>query len=296
MRIAVTGGTGFIGKHLVRYLLDLGHEVAVISRSASHGPWGVPAATWKQLQENPGALGHVDGIVNLAGESINQRWSEAAKRRILDSRLEAAARVSEWVERLDRKPEVVVNGSGMSIYGVSETETFDEASPHRVMDFLSGVVEQWEEAADRIRGVRLVKLRIGLVLDSEGGALPKMALPYKLGVGGKVGSGRQWNSWIHIRDMVRLIEFCLTHGEVQGPINATAPGPVRNDDFGRALGRALGRPHWMPVPSLAFKLLFGELSSLLLTGQKVLPAAALKYGFRFEYPDLDSALKDLYKC
>lgn len=293
MRIAVTGGTGFIGGHLVRYLADKGHRVAVVSRTRSGSTGGAERLTWGDLEHEENCEGW-DAIVNLAGETINQRWTSAAKSRILESRKEAAYRVADWVARMAAKPRVVLNGSGMNIYGTSETAVFDERSTDRGSDFLSGVVTEWEKAADRIEGVRLVKVRVGLVLGADGGALPPMALPYKLGVGGRVGSGNQWLSWIHITDMVRLMEFALEHSEITGPINATAPHPVTNDSFGRTLGQVLRRPHWMPVPSAAMKLIFGELSDLLLKGQHVLPAKLLEHGFRFEYPELEPALRSLY--
>ena len=188
---------------------------------------------------------------------------------------------------------MVVNASGISIYGTSETETFDESSPHRVMDFLSQVTAEWEKAADRIQGVRLVKVRVGVVLDRQEGALPKLMMPYRLGIGGKVGSGKQWLSWIHIEDMVRLIAYCIEHENLVGPVNASAPHPVTNDQFGKAVGKALHRPHWFPAPGFMMRVVFGELSDLLLKGQKVLPAKLLQSGFVFRFPTIEEAMKDI---
>jgi uncharacterized protein (TIGR01777 family) len=296
VKIAVAGGTGFIGTHLIDYLRKQGDEVILVSRSANgSNPFGLPVVTWNAMQVEKERLEGLDAFVNLSGESIDQRWTQEAKKRILQSRLHTAEQLGKLIDALDAKPKAVVNGSGMSIYGTSETDTYDEQSPQRLTDFLAGVVEQWEKAVDEhVRGPRTVKLRIGLVLGTDGGALPKMALPYKLGAGGRVGRGKHWMSWIHIEDMVRLIRYCAEREDISGPVNATAPHPVTNDQFGRALGRAMHRPHWMPVPSFALKLLFGELSVLLLEGQKVLPRAALEHGFTYRFTTIDEALGDLY--
>ncbi|PYI50079.1 TIGR01777 family oxidoreductase [Paenibacillus flagellatus] len=296
MKIAIGGGTGFIGRRLVRYLESCGDETILISRKTSGGIRGERRTiAWDELTANRDHLEGLDAIVNLSGESINQRWTDKAKRRVLQSRLETAAKLAELVGALENKPKVVVNGSGMSVYGTSETDVYDETSPPRVVDFLSGVVVEWERAADAIPAPRLVKLRVGLVLGDDGGALPLMALPYKLGVGGRVGTGRQWVSWIHIDDIVRLIRHCIERDDIAGPVNATAPNPVTNDAFGRALAAALHRPHWLPVPGFAFRLAFGEMADLLLTGQRVLPKAALEHGFRFRYETADEALKAIFR-
>jgi len=296
MKIAICGGTGFIGSALTSYWLNQQDEVIIITRrvpDASKRNPGVQYVTWEQLETAPQQIAGTDAIVNLTGESINQRWTASAKDRILQSRLVAADRVAKIVRLLDPKPSVVVNASGISIHGTSEVEVFDETSPHHITDFLAGVVEQWERAADAIPVDRLVKLRVGLVLGNHGGAYPLMKLPYLFGAGGRVGSGRQWFSWIHLEDMVRLIDFCIRQESIAGPVNATAPRPVRNDEFGRILGKVYHRPHWFPVPSLLFKTLFGELSILLLEGQQVLPNAAIQHGFAFRYPTLEAALTAL---
>ncbi|CAN7651636.1 TIGR01777 family oxidoreductase [Paenibacillus sp. LjRoot153] len=295
MKIAITGGSGFIGKRLITYWLGQGHELINISRSSSKQMHGVRTLTWDELEANSNLLQGPDAIVNLAGESISQRWTPAAKIRIVQSRLQAAERVAQLVAKIDPKPKVVVNASGMSYYGISETDTFDETSPYRQTDFLASVVKQWEAAADLIQGTRIVKVRVGLVLDNKEGAFPKMALPYKLGVGGTVGSGKQWHSWIHIDDMVRMIDFCVQNDAIVGPVNATAPNPVTNKQLGREIASAMRRPNLFPVPAFMMKLIFGELSVLLLEGQKVIPRVLQEHGFEWRFPWLTGALEDLVK-
>ncbi|MUT68073.1 TIGR01777 family oxidoreductase [Paenibacillus sp. NEAU-GSW1] len=297
MQVAVAGGTGFIGKAVVNALLARNDEVWIISRTgrAQGSPTakGLHYATWSELAEHPSKLEGIHAIINLAGESIGQRWTSGAKKRVLDSRLQAAGRIARLAASLRSKPEVVINASGISAYGSSYTQTFDEWSPMAVTDFLSDVVKQWEAAANAIEAERLVKLRVGLVMDAKGGAFPMMALPHKLFGGGPLGGGKQWLSWIHLEDMVRLILFCLDNREVRGPVNGSAPEPVTNDQFGRALGRAYGRPHWFPVPAFLLKTVLGEMSSLLLDGQRAVPRKSLELGFQFRYNDIDSALQQL---
>ncbi len=295
MKIAITGGSGFIGNRLITYWLGQGHELINISRSSSKQMHGVKTLTWDELEANSNLLQGLDAIVNLAGESISQRWTPAAKIRIVQSRLQAAERVAHLVAKIDPKPKVVVNASGMSYYGISETDTFDETSPYRQTDFLASVVKQWEAAAELIQGTRIVKVRVGLVLDNKEGAFPKMALPYKLGVGGTVGSGKQWHSWIHIDDMVRMIDFCVQNDAIVGPVNATAPNPVTNKQLGREIASAMRRPNLFPVPAFMMKLIFGELSVLLLEGQKVIPRVLQEHGFEWRFPWLTGALEDLVK-
>jgi uncharacterized protein (TIGR01777 family) len=296
MKIAIAGGSGFVGRHLTQYFLEHKYSLIIISRQrqTSDHPL-IRQATWDELKADVRIMEGVDAIVNLSGESINQRWTDAAKERILQSRLDTVAQIASIVERMARKPSVVVNASGISIYGTSEKGSFVEHSDPNVMDFLSGVVEKWEKAMDVIRDTRLVKLRLGIVIGRDGGAFPKMMMPYKLGVGGRIGSGRQVISWIHIQDLCRLIEFCIENDDIIEQINATAPHPVTNDEMGRAIAKALKTSHWLPVPAFMMKLLFGELSTLLLEGQMVLPLLAVDYEFSFLYPTIDMALAEITK-
>lgn len=295
MKIAVTGGTGFVGRALVDALAARGDEVWIISRSVKQAPSpsNVHTVTWNELKQKPQRLEGVETIVNLAGESINQRWSAAAKERILRSRVDAASQIAALVGSLKHKPAAVVNASGISIYGASDTAVFDETSPAHLTDYLGVVTEQWEAAADRIPVERLVKVRVSLVLGAKGGAFPLMALPYRLFAGGRVGSGSQWMSWIHIEDMTRLLLFCIDHPEIKGAVNASAPNPVTNDQFGRAVSRAMGRPHWFPVPAVLLKTVLGEMSTLLLEGQQVIPSKLLGSGFDFRYPTIEVAMNEL---
>lgn len=293
MKVAIAGGTGFVGRHLIQYFLERKDSVVVISRNKRKSEQSlVRYATWSELEKSTMALSGVDAIVNLAGETINQRWTKEAKERILRSRLESVSKVADIIGRMDRKP-VLINASGISIYGYSETSSFTEESDLQVVDFLSDVVDKWEAAAEQIPDTRVVLLRVGIVLGNDGGAFPKMSLPFKLGFGGRVGSGKQVMSWIHIRDICSLIHFCIKQEEIEGPVNATAPHPVTNDEFGRTLAKLMKRPYIFPVPAFVMKLLFGELSALLLKGQRVYPEVALHQGFQFEYPVLDRALAQL---
>lgn len=296
MRVAIAGGTGFIGSALTKTLLERNDEVWIISRKSMNGQSPkkhLHYVTWSDLESAPSLLEDMDAVVNLVGESINQRWTAAAKQRVLDSRLSAAARISDLLTALHNKPPLVVNASGISAYGISADGLFDETSATAVTDFLSLVVQKWEQAADTIPAKRLIKLRVGVVLDKKDGAFPLMAMPYRLFGGGKIGSGKQWLSWIHLEDMVQLILFCLDNPHIEGSVNASAPDPVTNEVFGRAIGRAMGRPHWFPVPAFLMRTLFGEMATLLLDGQRALPRKALEHGFTFRYPTVDSAMREL---
>jgi len=313
LRLLIFGGTGFIGTALAEALSARGDEVWIVTRKqpesakSSDRATTVQYATWDDWEQSSARFEGFDAIVNLTGESINQRWTAAAKRRIVESREQAAARIAAVMRRMTAPPPVVVNASGISLYGHSldnvrgikntseDRAVFDENSPVNPADFLGDTVIAWEAAADKIPAGRLVKLRIGLVIARSGGAFPLLRLPYRLFVGGRMGHGRQGMPWIHLQDMIGLILFSLDHPEVRGPLNAVAPEPVASDAFGRVLASAMHRPHWFPVPGAMLKLLLGEMSTLVLTGQLAMPRRALELGYEFAYPRLEDALRDLVR-
>lgn len=297
MKVIIFGGSGFIGKHLTSHLVNNGNEIVLVSRSKrqSLDPL-VSYMTWSELQKNIEPLEAADVFINLTGETINQYWTPKAKTRILESRIDSTKNVAHFVQKLKNKPKVVINSSAVGIYGMSNSNEYDENSSPSNNDFLARIVNEWERVADTMEPyTRLVKLRLGVVLGADSGALPKMLLPYKLFVGGKIGNGKQWLSWIHIDDLVRLIEFCMINEKVIGPMNGTAPTPVTNDEFGHTIARVLGRPHFFPVPPFILRVMLGEMSQLVLNGQKVLPKKAIESGFTFTYPTINSAVKDLLK-
>lgn len=303
MRLLLFGGTGFIGKALAEELLARGDEVWIITRSKpanvradlANLPGKLLYATWEEWEADPVRWEGFDAVVNLAGETINQRWTAAAKQRIVGSRVQAAERIASVLRRMSAPPSVVVNASGISLYGHSHGTgvLFDENSPSNPSDFLGETVLKWEEAAERIPAQRLVKLRIGIVLARRGGAFPLLRLPYQLFFGGRMGSGQQGMPWIHLKDMVGLIRLSLEHPGISGPLNAVAPDPVTADEFGRRLGLALGRPHWFHVPAPLIKLALGEMSTLVLTGPAAFPRKALDSGYEYRFANLDDALRDL---
>lgn len=306
MRIAICGGSGFIGQALTDYYTKRNDEVIIVTRQLPKGaqpltdrntplkPGGqLSYVTWEQLEQEPALMEGLDALVNLAGASLSQRWSAKNKDAILSSRLSTVSKVASLLIRLAHKPPVVIQASAVAIYGTCLDQVFNEASPKQINDFPSHVVEEWEQAAEQIEGVRLIKLRISVVLGNNGGAFPLMMLPYRLFVGGRIGSGQQWLSWIHIDDMVRLIDFCITNEAVEGAVNASAPEPVTNDTFGQTVAKVYNRPHWFPVPSFMMKALLGEMSMMLLKGQRVIPAKAQQLGFNFQYPSLEEALLNL---
>lgn len=303
MRLLIFGGTGLIGRALAEELLADGSEAWIVTRKkpaeagggSKEADTGLRYATWDEWEAEPGTWEGFDAVVNLAGETINQRWTEAAKARIIGSRIQAAERIAAVLRRMSAPPPVVVNASAISVYGDSRGTgvLLDESSIVQPSGFLGETIVRWEEAADRIPAQRLVKLRIGIVLARRGGAFPLLRLPYLLFAGGRMGSGQQGMPWIHLRDVTGLIRFSLTNPGISGPLNAVAPDPVTSDEFGRRLGRILGRPHWFHVPAPLIRLVLGEMSDLLLTGPAAYPRKALDSGYAFRFARLEDALRDL---
>jgi uncharacterized protein len=302
MKIVIAGGTGFLGRSLAAGLTADGHDVVVLTRGGTTAaPGRTRSAVWFPDGEAGPWASEIDGagaLVNLAGESIaGARWSAAHKARIADSRTRATRSLVAAIRRAAAPPPVVVSGSAVGYYGPLGDEPVTEE--HRPGgDFLAGVCVQWEQEALAAAGgaTRVVLVRTGLVLAGDGGALPEMLLPFKLGAGGPVGSGRQYWPWIHRDDWVSLVRWAITTAAVEGPMNATAPNPVTNKVFAGALGRAMRRPAFMPAPAFALRLLLGEMAdALLLSGQRAVPAKAERLGFRFRFPKVDEALTDIFQ-
>jgi hypothetical protein len=296
MNVTITGASGFIGRRLMKTLLEGKHSVHVLSRHAGTNlPPGVRLSVWNATGDGPPeeALQEADAIVHLAGEPIAQRWTPEVKERIRASRVDGTRRLVEALSTVSRRPAVLVCGSATGIYGSRGDEILTESSAPG-SDFLAAICKEWEKQAELAEslGMRVVTVRTGIVLGTGGGALARMLPPFRRFVGGKLGSGRQWMSWIHLDDLVGLIRFVLEN-PLSGPVNGTAPNPVTNADFTRSLAAALRRPAIFPVPGLALKLLFGEMAQVLLGSQRVLPRAAQAAGFRFHYPELSRALKQL---
>jgi len=289
VRVGVTGATGLIGSRLVAALKARGDSAQSISRNPARARerLDVEAVSWEGL-----SLSGLDGIVNLAGEPVAQRWTPAVKERIGSSRVTGTERLVEALALADPRPRVLVSASAAGYYGDRGATELDESAPPGD-DFLASVCVEWERAADAAEplGVRVVKIRNGVVLDRAGGALRSMLPPFRAGVGGPVAGGRQYMPWIALDDVVGLLIAALTGEAWSGPVNASAPAPVTNREFTRALGVALNRPAVVPVPALPLRLLFGEMSSVLTASQRMVPRQALRYGYRFRYPQLDEALR-----
>ncbi|AZE82168.1 Cell division inhibitor YfcH-like [Pseudomonas orientalis] len=295
MHILLTGGTGLIGRQLCRHWLAQGHRLTVLSRAPESVAriCGAQVLGVGRLQD---VIGAVDAVVNLAGAPIADRpWTHKRKALLWSSRISLTESLLAWLEGLEQKPAVLISGSAVGWYGDGGERELTEDNGPVQDDFPSQLCIAWEETAARAEalGIRVVLVRTGLVLAAEGGFLSRLLLPFKLALGGPIGNGRQWMPWVHIQDQIALIDFLLHKADAHGPYNACAPHPVRNREFARTLGQVLHRPAFMPMPAFALKVGLGELSGLLLGGQKAVPERLLAAGFTFQFTELRAALDDL---
>ena len=293
MRIVLAGGSGFLGTALVQRLRKDNHAVTVLTRTpkapheAQWDPYGSPAG-WLHVLEG------ADAIINLAGASIAKRWTAAHKREMWNSRIQSTRTLVEAMKSLRTRPATMLNASAVGIYGARGNEPLNEQSPPG-SGFLASLAQEWEkEALAATPHSRVVLLRSGIPLDRSGGALPQMALPFQLFVGGPIASGRQYFSWIHLDDWTAMVSWALTTADVSGPLNVTAPDPITNGELSRSLARVLRRPALLRVPAFALRIVVGEMAGELITGQRVLPEKAHSLGFVFRYPVLESALRAIY--
>jgi uncharacterized protein (TIGR01777 family) len=292
-RIAITGATGLVGSALVDSFRADGHRVSRVVRRPP--PPGTDDIHWDPATGaiHPEALEGFDAVVHLAGASISERWTEEHKRAIRDSRRQGTTLIARTIAALRRKPRVLVSASAVGYYGDGGDAVLDEASPAGG-GFLGEVAQEWERAAEPAAqaGVRVVNTRFGLVLTPKGGILARLLTPFQLGVGGKVGSGQQWTSWIALDDLVAAVRFVLAADALRGPVNLTSPNPVTNEEFTHTLARVLHRPSLIPVPGFALRMVFGEMADeLLLAGQRVVPRKLQAAGFQFRHPELEEALR-----
>ncbi len=301
MRVIITGGTGTIGKPLSQQLLNDGHEVIVLSRSpdrkARSMPTGVRMEKWDAKTAQ--GWGHLadgaDVIINFAGASIDGRWTDSYKREILSSRVEAGHAVLEAIRSAKQKPKTLVQASAVGYYGADRGDTVltEKAAPGG--DFLAQVCFDWEASTAEAEslGVRRVVSRTGIVLTNEGGAWPKLVLPFRAFAGGPVGSGKQFYPWIHLEDEVRAIEFLIGNGDARGAFNLSAPTPRRNQEIAKTIGKVMGRPSFLPAPAPALKIALGEMSTIVLDGQRAVPTKLESLGFTWKYPTIEEAVREL---
>jgi hypothetical protein len=301
----ITGGTGLIGRALIEALHEYDHQVLVLSRNPEKYedfPYEVEFAQWdaKTAQGWGDQINHVDAVVNLAGKNLAGKgffpspWTPERKRRILNSRLQAGRAINAAIEAAERKPEVLIQASAIGYYGPRGDEIITEESEPGD-DFLAQTCIQWEDVTRPVEamGVRRAIIRTGIVLSTEEGALPRLLLPHRFFVGGPFGDGEQWYSWIHLADEAAAIRFLIENEQAAGPFNLTAPHPLKNKVFSKTLGKVIGRPSWLPIPGFAMRTLFGEVVTVVLDGQHVLPQKLQALGFEFRYPTAEAVLRDL---
>jgi uncharacterized protein len=299
MKILITGGTGFVGTQLTSRLIKDNHEVTILSRSAKRS--GEIPREISYLQGDPTqkgswqeAIKNHDAAINLAGASIFAKWTEEHKKAIRESRVSITRNIVEGIPSHPQKQFAFFSTSAVGYYGFCGDEELTEESPHGD-DYLARIASEWEGEALKAKekGARVVITRFGIVMGEKGGALGQMIPLFKKFIGGPIGSGRQWFSWVHIKDLAEAFTFLLKHPEISGPVNVCSPNPVRNKDLAKALGRALHRPSFMPAPGFMIKLVLGEFGSVILEGQRVIPKRLLDSGFAFQYPEIDKALQEI---
>lgn len=296
MHILLTGGTGLIGRRLCKHWLAQGHQLTVLSRKPEDVARLCGANVRGIAHFDDVGSQHVDAVVNLAGAPIADRpWTRKRKILLWDSRITLTEQLVTWLERREQKPGVLISGSAVGWYGDGGERELDENAQPVSEDFASRLCIAWEETAQRTEalGIRVVLVRTGLVLADEGGMLQRLLPPFKMGMGGPIGNGRQWMPWVHIEDQIALIDFLMNREDARGPYNACAPSPARNRDFAKTLASVLHRPSFMPMPAVALRLLLGELSILLLGGQRARPDRLQEAGFTFRFTDLRAALENL---
>jgi hypothetical protein len=294
MKVAISGVTGLLGTALRSSLTSDGHDVIALSRRPSLPP--LETITWDVANGrfDASALEGLDAVVHLAGEPVAQRWNETTKKNIRQSRIGSTRLLIEGLRSLKNPPKVLVSASAVGFYGDGGDAALDESSPPGD-GFLPDVCQEWEKTTMEALGlgIRAACMRTGIVLSTKGGALAQMLPPFKLGLGGPLGNGAQWMPWVHIDDIVGAFRFVIQNDDLVGAVNGTSPNPVTNTDFTKALGQALHRPAFLPVPGFALKILFGEMSQILLEGQRVEPKKLLTTGYEFKYPHLPEALEDI---
>ena len=294
MNFLITGGTGFIGSALCSRLLEDKHNIVILSRHPDAIKAPVTAISNLDQLKSDTAF---DVVINLAGEPIaNKRWSDQQKQRISRSRLDTTQKLISYFKTIEHKPKLFISGSAIGYYGTSETNDIIDETEHGDDSFSSQLCQQWETTALQAQtlGIRTCLLRTGIVLGKGGGALSKMLPPFKVGLGGKIGRGKQWMSWIHLDDLVGIILYCIDHDGLKSAINGTSPNPVTNQVFTKTLGKVLKRPTILTMPTLVVKLLMGQMGEeLLLAGKKVLPIKVLDAGYKFQYKELEGALKNI---
>ncbi len=308
MKVIIAGGTGVIGRALIAHLAGLGYEIIVLSRNPDKHreamPEGVQIAYWDGLSNGEWAniVDGADAVINFAGENLAgegflpERWTGDKKKRLRQSRIDSGRAIVEAIVAAEQKPKVLVQSSAIGYYGPRDDEPITESDPAGD-DFLASIAVEWEACTEAVEsmGVRRVIIRTGLIQTLEGGPLARMYLPYKLFGGVYFGNGRQYWSWIHLDDEIRAIRFLMENDLAQGPFNLTAPNPVTCRDFGKTLGKVMGRPSYMPAPGFALKLLIGEVATIVMDGQNVLPKKLEELGFSFKFTDLERALQDIIR-